>query len=74
MVNDLADALDYLHNYHGDTGDERSLKHLDLKPRNVLLGKYGQLVLSDFGLVEDIHSTASQVIPRGKRYRSIYGP
>ena len=53
MVNDLADALDYLHNYNGDRGDERSLMHLDLKPLNVLLGEYRQLLLSDFGLVKE---------------------
>ncbi len=67
ITNDLADALDYLHNTKMKIkGEERTLMHLDLKPENVLLGAYGQLLLSDFGTVEGVHSTASQVIPESR--------
>ncbi len=51
-VNQIASALQYMH-------DEK-LMHLDLKPENVLLGAEGQLLLSDFGLVQTVHNTVSQ--------------
>ena len=54
-VDQIADALQYLH--------DRDLMHLDLKPHNILLGARGELLLSDFGLVQDVHNTASQSIP-----------
>ena len=50
-VNQIADALQYLH--------DRRLMHLDLKPANVLLGAGGEVLLSDFGLVQAVRSTAS---------------
>ncbi len=54
-VNQLADALQYLH--------DRRLMHLDLKPENALLGAEGQVLLSDFGLVQEIYDTTVQPIP-----------
>jgi tRNA A-37 threonylcarbamoyl transferase component Bud32 len=53
-VNKIADALQHVHN--------NGKMHLDLKPDNVLLGAEGQLLLSDFGLAQDIHRTISQPI------------
>ncbi len=53
MVNDLADALRYLH-------DNEDRVHLDLKPENVLRGADGQLLLSDFGLVKEIGSQSTE--------------
>ena len=51
-VNQIASALQYMH-------DEK-LMHMDLKPENVLIGAEGQLLLSDFGLVQTVHDTVSQ--------------
>ena len=62
MVNDLADALDYLHNYKDDTGAKRSLVHMNLKPETVSLGAYGRLLLNGFRLVKEVNQTASQVV------------
>ena len=42
MVNDLADALQYLH-------DDKGKMHLNIKPENVSLGAYGRHLLSGFG-------------------------
>jgi tRNA A-37 threonylcarbamoyl transferase component Bud32 len=53
-VNKIADALQYVH--------DKGLMHLDLKPDNILLGAEREVLLSDFGLVQDVHNTASQPI------------
>ena len=69
-VNKIADALQYVH--------EKGLMHLDLKPDNVLLGAEREVLLSDFGLVQDVHNTASQPIqekgtPQYAAPEQIYG-
>jgi len=50
-VNQVADALSYAH--------DRKLIHRDIKPENMLLDADGSLLLSDFGIVTLVHSTAS---------------
>lgn len=47
-----ADALQYAH-------DVRVI-HRDIKPENLLLGRHGELLLSDFGLAAVAHSSRSQ--------------
>lgn len=41
-VQQLADALEYIH--------KRGFIHLDIKPDNILLGRNGEVLLSDFGI------------------------
>src|SRR5438552_12769046 len=50
-VKQVADALQYAH--------ERKFIHRDVKPENMLLGRREEVLLSDFGLVELAHSSAS---------------
>jgi len=49
----IANALQYLH--------EQKLVHRDVKPENILLGARGELLLSDFGIMVEAHSTGSLV-------------
>src|SRR5437879_2389384 len=53
-VKQVAEALQYAHN-------ER-LIHRDVKPANLLLGKSGEILLSDFGIALLAHSTRSQCL------------
>jgi serine/threonine protein kinase len=59
----LAAALAYLH--------ERSIRHKDLKPQNILVHQ-GNVLLTDFGLsrefADDIGSTTSGTTPVSRRY------
>lgn len=41
-IGEMINALDYLHS--------QGVAHLDIKPANMLISKYGQLKLADFGL------------------------
>ncbi|GHO92240.1 hypothetical protein KSF_022880 [Reticulibacter mediterranei] len=50
-VQQIASALQYAH--------ERKLIHRDVKPENMLVGKQGEILLSDFGIVTMAHSTSS---------------
>jgi eukaryotic-like serine/threonine-protein kinase len=51
-VKQVAEALQYAHN-------ER-LIHRDVKPANLLLGRHGEVLLSDFGIALLAHSSRSQ--------------
>jgi eukaryotic-like serine/threonine-protein kinase len=51
-VQQVAEALQYAHN-------ER-LIHRDVKPNNLLVGRHGEILLSDFGIALLAHSSRSQ--------------
>lgn len=50
-VQQIASALEYAH--------ERKLIHRDVKPENLLVGRQGEILLSDFGIVTLAHATSS---------------
>ena len=50
-VQQVAQALQYAH--------DRKLIHRDLKPENLLVGKNGEIILSDFGIAAIAHGSAS---------------
>ncbi|MBQ8608093.1 MAG: SUMF1/EgtB/PvdO family nonheme iron enzyme, partial [Bacteroidaceae bacterium] len=56
-IRQVADALAYIHGQEvaeekEGTMKKRSLRHLDVKPSNIMLNKRGEAVLIDFGLVK----------------------
>jgi serine/threonine protein kinase len=55
-VRQIADAVQYAHDQH--------LIHRDLKPENLLLGRAGEVLLSDFGIAT-ISQTTSEVQTQG---------
>src|SRR5579884_1057294 len=50
-VQQVASALEYAHAH--------KLIHRDVKPENLLVGKQGEILLSDFGIVTLAHATSS---------------
>jgi hypothetical protein len=67
-VDQIANALDYLHNCPHEIekgqGKARPLMHLDLKPENILLGEgpdgKEKILLADLGLAQEVHNPGSQ--------------
>jgi serine/threonine protein kinase len=52
-IQQVAEALDYAHS--------KGLIHRDVKPENMLLGSHGEVLLSDFGLVQMAQHSSQQV-------------
>lgn len=50
---DVCEAMAFAH--------ERNVLHRDLKPGNVMLGKYGETLVIDWGLAKDLKSEAREV-------------
>lgn len=58
----LCQALDFLHNTAG-------IRHKDIKPKNILVDSFGNVLLSDFGLSRK-YRTAAEAITQTERYTS----
>ena len=52
LVNQMANALEYLHH-----GCDKRIAHCDIKPDNILLDRYNEAKLSDFGISAIKNST-----------------
>ncbi len=50
-VEQIAEALDYAH--------QQKIIHRDIKPENLLVGRKGEILLSDFGIAVVAHQTTS---------------
>jgi serine/threonine-protein kinase len=55
---ELAAALDYLHQRIGEDGQPLGLVHRDVNPPNVLLSRFGEVKLADFGVAHAARSGA----------------
>jgi len=55
---ELAAALDYLHQRIGEDGQPLGLVHRDVNPPNVLLSRFGEVKLADFGVAQAARSAA----------------
>ncbi len=64
----VAEALQYAHDYHDRDGQPHCVLHLDVKPANMLISSGGQIWLSDFGIAVAGHQSQrlSRVLGRGQ--------
>ena len=62
----VCNAIEYAHNC--------GVVHRDLKPSNIMLGKYGETLVVDWGLAKAMGAAASEPLPKNRRSFPRRGP
>ncbi len=66
ICSELCEALEHAHIAKDDQGNSLGLVHLDVSPSNVLLSKYGEVKLTDFGIAKRVDEVTGHGAVRGK--------
>ncbi|MBL4633917.1 MAG: protein kinase, partial [Kofleriaceae bacterium] len=66
ICSELCEALEHAHIAKDDQGNPLGLVHRDVSPSNVLLSKYGEVKLTDFGIAKQVGEVTGHGAIRGK--------